>query len=557
MAGTEPVVPADSSTVMEDRWSFRWILSLLVLSCAGCSSALTTTHYKELPQQQLIEAEAGIAAVQGKITPPSGQRIRAAIVPHHLTASETIAAGTAMLRGSQAKRIVLLSPDHFNACTALLCTTNGTFAVPSGLVRTDEMGIREFLRSPDTAFQPSLFEREHGIQTIIPFLAQDLSDIPILPIVVTADFRWRSGADRILSAIQKIVDDDTLLMVSSDFSHYLKTMDADKMDDATAMAIFAKDMAGVAGLHNPDQSDCPSCLWVLARIAEDQNFYNPSVIRHTNSARILGEPQATNTTSHFAMVWYQNASLNSGDSAFAGDVTVTRRAPGSVPKLSRELRAFWSGTGARIVNLEGPLAETCVPERNMYSFCNLASTWRQMKGLATHWGIMNNHMLDLWYEGIEVTRHTIREDGELAITTDLLHSPNLHVVALTALINPVADRGLYDLSAHAEHVRAQVRKEPPGPLTVVFVHSGDEYHALTSAAHDAYLQSFIDAGADAVIEAHSHIQGDIFFYKNKPIFRGIGNFIFDQPDDVATSTAKIVRLRKVEDHIALETLIER
>ena len=48
---------------------------------------------------------------------------------------------------------------------------------------------------------------------------------------------------------------------------------------------------------------------------------------------------------------------------------------------------------------------------------------------------------------------------------------------------------------------------------------------------------------------------DLEMYHGKPIFRGIGNFYFDQHDAVATSTAKIVRLKKGGNHIAFQTLI--
>ena len=51
------------------------------------------------------------------------------------------------------------------------------------------------------------------------------------------------------------------------------------------------------------------------------------------------------------------------------------------------------------------------------------------------------------------------------------------------------------------------------------------------------------------------VPGDVRIYEGRPIFRGLGNFLFDQPDRVATSTAKLVRLRYDNGRILFETLL--
>lgn len=501
----------------------------------------------------------GIEAADASVEVPSGREIRGAIVPHHLTASATIAAGSRMLRGQAARRIVLLSPDHFGKCPTLLCTTTGTFHVAEESVRTDDKAVQTLLWHRIVTHEPMLFRAEHGITAVLPFLIHDLPGVPVVPIVIDTDFRWRGQADALLPALEDIVDSETIVVVSSDFSHYLRLGPADQKDEATAEALFAKDFQGIASLENPAQSDCPACLWLLARIADAQGFYNPSVVRHTNSARILNQPNAAETTSHFAMVFYRNSLLNGGDPAFGGDVTVTRIPEGKAPRLSPELAAFWSGTGSRIVNLEGPLAEDCVQSENPYLFCNRASTWRMIKDLATHWGIMNNHMLDRWREGVPETRRIIRDVGELPVADELLHSPDVRVIALTALMNPVADHLTMHLSAQADRVRRELRaaSSETGALLVVLLHGGTEYRALTSAREQEFERGFIDAGADAVMVAHSHVVGDMEIHKGKPIFRGLGNFIFDQFDAVSTSTAKAVRLRKAGGRVLFESHIAR
>src|SRR6185436_4802272 len=164
---------------------------------------------------------------------------------------------------------------------------------------------------------------------------------------------WKTRREELLAVIERATADGVLL-ISSDFSHYLSLQGADKKDEEAAKAIFAKNLDGIASLNAPSQSDCPACLWIAARFADKRNAYNPSVLLHTNSASLLGNLGASSTTSHFAIAFYENARLSPEDLALAGDVTLTRPKDNAVPAPPQEVRSFWSGNGPRVVNLEGP-----------------------------------------------------------------------------------------------------------------------------------------------------------------------------------------------------------
>ncbi len=65
-------------------------------------------------------------------------------------------------------------------------------------------------------------------------------------------------------------------------------------------------------------------------------------------------------------------------------------------------------------------------------------------------------------------------------------------------------------------------------LTIVYLHSGVEADFIVSDSQKKYAYALIDAGADIVIETHTHTLMPIEFYDDGIIFYGIGNFIFDQ-----------------------------
>lgn len=499
------------------------------------------------------EFEEGIFAAKDVV--PVTHRIRAVIVPHHLVASASIAQGIAQLKGQSFKKIVMLSPDHFFQCEKSLCTANTKYQTYFGDVSANRKTVEKLIASPIVSENPNLFKTEHGIFADVPFVAKFFPGVPVTPIALNTK-TWKLHAEEIRQTIESVLDDQTILIVSSDFSHYLPLSKANEMDEQIMETMFAKDFDGISKLNNADRSDCPGCLWTLAKIADDKGFYNPSVLAHTNSASILKDEKIPETTSHFAVAWYANDALNEQDAAFAGDVTVTR---GNARKLSDEVKTWWQGDGIRVANLEGPLSVQCVPDERWYIFCNPLERFDQIKNLATHFGIMNNHMMDQGDYGDRQneTERLLMLNGKVPIESDFIETDSVRLVAVTEIMNPVPDAASVYISQTEKLVLQNLRDHPSSKLTVVYVHGGDEYAAIASDAWTKRWEQFIDAGADAVVVVHSHVPGDVFFYKNKPIFRGLGNFVFDQYDAVSKQTVKLVRLRKENGIVQFETHVAK
>lgn len=65
-------------------------------------------------------------------------------------------------------------------------------------------------------------------------------------------------------------------------------------------------------------------------------------------------------------------------------------------------------------------------------------------------------------------------------------------------------------------------------VLIVTVHFGEEYEKIHNKKQEKIAHTAIDSGADVVIGHHPHVIQDIEYYKEKPIFYSLGNFIFDQ-----------------------------
>ena len=66
---------------------------------------------------------------------------------------------------------------------------------------------------------------------------------------------------------------------------------------------------------------------------------------------------------------------------------------------------------------------------------------------------------------------------------------------------------------------------------IVIVHGGSEYYRYPTPRMVRLYRSFIDAGADAVVNHHQHCFSGYEFYKGRPVVYGLGNFCFDWPGE--------------------------
>jgi 2',3'-cyclic-nucleotide 2'-phosphodiesterase (5'-nucleotidase family) len=67
---------------------------------------------------------------------------------------------------------------------------------------------------------------------------------------------------------------------------------------------------------------------------------------------------------------------------------------------------------------------------------------------------------------------------------------------------------------------------------IVIIHAGNEFYELPSPRTKKLFRYIIDLGADVIISHHTHAFSGYEIYKSKPIFYGLGNFIYDWPGKI-------------------------
>jgi len=178
-------------------------------------------------------AEAPEPAVDAK--PP-----RAVIVPHAGYVFSGAVAARAYKAVSAAseriRRVVMIGPAHTMAFYGLATSGAGAFATPLGEVPLDGEAIERAVREvPALMVHDAAHEREHDLEVQLPFLQRILKQFTLVPIV----FAMASAGDvaRVLEVLWGGLE--TLIVVSSDLSHYHDGRTATELDSATAAAIEA------------------------------------------------------------------------------------------------------------------------------------------------------------------------------------------------------------------------------------------------------------------------------------------------------------------------------
>lgn len=171
--------------------------------------------------------------------------ILGAIVPHagYVYSGPTAAEVYRRLQGKHFDTVIILGTGHYYGIPGAAVISSGAFTTPLGAVPIDEAAAQKLLtQSPLIADFPSAFEKEHSIEVQLPFLQTVLKDFKIIPLVMNTNDPRVSRA--IGSAIASICKPrKTLLLVSTDLSHYPDRQTSEIADRTTIEALLA---------NNPD-----------------------------------------------------------------------------------------------------------------------------------------------------------------------------------------------------------------------------------------------------------------------------------------------------------------
>lgn len=195
-------------------------------------AAVAGMFYTGDPAQ--LQAEVQSMLAEASITVPAPKAI---IVPHagHIYSGPIAASAFAQLIPAKDKihRVVLLGPCHRVALSGLATSSADFFETPLGLIPIDREFSDKLVQLPQVQEFDRTHEQEHSLEVQLPFLQEILNDFSLLPLVV---------GDASSTEVHEVLEavwggDETLIVISSDLSHYHDYSTAQTMDAATCKAI--------------------------------------------------------------------------------------------------------------------------------------------------------------------------------------------------------------------------------------------------------------------------------------------------------------------------------
>jgi hypothetical protein len=169
-------------------------------------------------------------------------RPRALIVPHagYEYSGPVAASAYALLGGASISHVVLLGPAHFVPLGGATVSGTAAWATPLGHVPIDD-DLRARAVDAGARMNDRAHELEHSLEVQLPFLQRALTaPFTVVPIVVGA-----SEAAPIGDLIDALGGPDTLVVISTDLSHYHDAATARRLDRRTADAVLACDPGSI------------------------------------------------------------------------------------------------------------------------------------------------------------------------------------------------------------------------------------------------------------------------------------------------------------------------
>ncbi|WP_280154861.1 AmmeMemoRadiSam system protein B [Piscinibacter sp. XHJ-5] len=172
-----------------------------------------------------------------EVDDPGGPPPKMLLVPHagYVYSGPVAAHAYARLTGSRIERVVLLGPAHRVPLRGLAAPTAEEFETPLGRVVIDRAAMAQLQDLPQVVANDGAHALEHSLEVQLPFLQNVLGDFMLVPLAV-----GDASGDEVAEVLDRLWGgDETLIVISSDLSHYLPCAQARRLDGATIARVLA------------------------------------------------------------------------------------------------------------------------------------------------------------------------------------------------------------------------------------------------------------------------------------------------------------------------------
>ena len=230
--------------------------------------------------------------------PPISDPILAVVAPHagYLFSGPVAAYTYAALKGHKFSRVVVIAPSHYEAFDFTSVYDGDAYATPLGTVRVDKAFAKRLasmsstIRLSSQGHVPTPKGAEHALEDQLPWLQRVLGDFELVPVVM-GDQSYENSRALGVALAKLIQGDDTLIVASSDLSHYHPYDEAVKIDHKTLNALQAWDYLSMSqNFEARIWEACGGAPIVAAMIAAERMGANHALmLKYANSGDTTGD----------------------------------------------------------------------------------------------------------------------------------------------------------------------------------------------------------------------------------------------------------------------------
>lgn len=210
---------------------------------------------------------------------------KALIVPHagYVYSGPMAAQAYARLESARhsIKRVVLLGPVHRVPVRGLALPGASVFATPLGDIAVDQQAVAALAALPQVVIRPAAHAMEHSLEVQLPFLQSVLASFTLVPLVV-----GDASPEEVAQVLEVLWGgSETLIVISSDLSHFLPYTSANKVDADT--------VARILSLHGPltHNQACGGTPINGLLLAAQHHHLQPRLLGLCNSGDTAGDLQ--------------------------------------------------------------------------------------------------------------------------------------------------------------------------------------------------------------------------------------------------------------------------
>jgi len=334
----------------------KFYFLLMVLLLSGCQQQVKTPIIREpavagswYPGTE-AELSATISNYFNAVNSTADENVQAVIVPHAGWEYSGLVAASAFkqLMGRNFSTVLIIGPSHYEAFSGVALPNATHFKTPLGLVKLSPK-IRILLSDKNFKIDNAAHQPEHSIEIELPFLQKTLGDFELIPLLVGYQTNYEELM-QITETLKKVIDNKTLIVISSDFTHFGPNYGYTPFTDNLKDNLRRLDSGAVAYIENKDaqgfydyieRTGDTICgarpITILLQMIQNTSL-EVKELNYDTSGRMMND--YTNSVSYEAIVVYTKAGLTENEKKYL--VTLARQSldmyirSGKVPEINAD-----------------------------------------------------------------------------------------------------------------------------------------------------------------------------------------------------------------------------